>query len=497
MTQLDSYTVQNCIVLINCLVDSIEGYDVIRDSLYIGGQWTGADRDRPMIDVENPATTDKIGAVPAGTHHDVDDAVNAAQRALTAMAAMRPAERAALLEALADAIDSRKEALAQTITAEVGTPIRISRAVQAGLPVRTLRATAEALRLLPFVETVGNSTIHHVPVGVVGAITPWNYPLHQIIGKVAGAFAAGAPVILKPSELAPLNAFALADLIHEIGWPEGAFSLVSGTGTDVGASLVGHPGVDMISFTGSTVTGARIGAAASATNKRLAMELGGKSASVVLPDADMAVAVKVSVSNAFLNSGQTCTAWTRLLVPAEGYDEAATAAVAAARRFTPADPTSDDCRLGPLVSAAARDKTVGYIDIAREEGAHVLCGGEIPAEMRGYYVQPTVLGSVKPGSRVEQEEIFGPVLVILPYRDIDEAVRIANGTSYGLAAGVWSADTDLAAAVARRLRAGQVDVNGAAFNPAAPFGGFGQSGHAREFGSWGIAEFLTTQSIQV
>jgi betaine-aldehyde dehydrogenase len=323
--------------------------------------------------------------------------------------------------------------------------------------------------------------------------------LHQIAAKVAPALAAGCTVVLKPSEVAPLNAYILADIMHSVGLPAGAFNLVTGTGAVVGEALAKHPDVDMVSFTGSTLAGKRVSELAAATVKRVALELGGKSAAIVLDDADLAAAVKGTVSACVLNSGQTCSAHTRMLVPESKYAEAAKLAADEAQKFTLGDPLDEKTRLGPLTSAAQRERVRGYIRKGIEEGAELLAGGpDAPAGLdRGYYVKPTVFGKVKPGSTIAQEEIFGPVLSIITYKDEADAIRIANDTPYGLGGGVWSATEEHALKVARRLRTGQVDINGGPFNMFAPFGGFKQSGHGRELGKFGLEEFLELKSLQL
>jgi aldehyde dehydrogenase (NAD+) len=345
---------------------------------------------------------------------------------------------------------------------------------------------------------VGNSLIVREPVGVAGAITPWNYPLYQIVNKVAAALAAGCPIVLKPSEVAPLAAYELAAIFQESGLPAGVFNLVSGVGPVVGEAIAGHPGIDIVSFTGSARAGARVAEVAAATVKRVTLELGGKSANVILPDADLATAVKVGVARAFINSGQSCNALTRMLVHCDSYDEAVGQAAKNAWRYTTGDPLAEGIRLGPLVSAAQRDRVRGYIERGIADGARLAAGGpQPPAGLEtGYYVQPTVFADVTPGMVIAQEEIFGPVLSVIPYSSDDEAIEIANGTPYGLAAAVWSADQDHAVAVARRLRAGQVEVNGGAWNVAAPFGGFGQSGYGRELGVHGLEEYLEIKAMQ-
>jgi acyl-CoA reductase-like NAD-dependent aldehyde dehydrogenase len=334
---------------------------------------------------------------------------------------------------------------------------------------------------------------------VVGCITPWNYPLHQIAAKVAPALAAGCTVVVKPSEVTPLNAFVLAEIIDSLGLPPGVFNLVPGLGPVVGEAMAAHPGIDMISFTGSTRAGKRVGEVASGTVKRVALELGGKSPNVILDDADLMKAVPDGLGKCFLNSGQTCSALTRMLVPRERLAEAEAIAAGTLPHFAVGDPLQPGHTLGPLVSNAQRERVRGYIRKGIEEGAKVVAGGEEPPEglPEGYFVQPTVFSEVTPEMTIAQEEIFGPVLVLMPYDDEDDAIRIANDTIYGLAGGVWSGDDERARRVARRIRTGQVEVNGAAFNPLAPFGGYKQSGHGRELGKFGLEEFLETKAIQL
>jgi len=469
----------------------------IRDKLYIGGRWV-ASASPATIDVHSASTEEVVARVPAGDRADVDRAVAAARGAFDAWSRTPPAERAAVLRRIHDGLKARGDEIARTIATEVGTPLKMAQRIQAVLPVSSFGLYGELVAEFAFEEQVGNATVVREPVGVVAAITPWNYPLHQIAAKVAPALGAGCTVVLKPSEVAPLNAFILAEIAGAAGVPAGVFNLISGTGASVGEALVQHPDVDMVSFTGSTRAGRRIGELAAGSVKRVALELGGKSPSIVLDDADLAAAVKTTVNVCFLNSGQTCNALTRLLVPQARYEDAARLAVENARTFTVGDPLQGDARLGPLVSAAQRERVRAYIRKAVEEGAELLEGGpDAPAGLaRGYYVRPTVLGRVRPGSTVDQEEIFGPVLSIIAYRDEDDAVRIANGTIYGLAAAVWSGDEARALRVARRLRAGQVDINGGGFNINAPFGGFKQSGRGRELGKYGLEEFLEYKSLQ-
>ncbi len=337
------------------------------------------------------------------------------------------------------------------------------------------------------------------PVGVVGAITPWNYPLHQLCAKVAPALAAGCSIVAKPSEVTPLSAFVLAEVIDELGLPAGVFNLVTGFGPVVGEAIAAHDGVDMVSFTGSTRAGKLVSEAAAGNVKRVSLELGGKSANVILDDADLQRAVSHGVANCLLNSGQTCSAHTRMLVPRERLEEAEQVAAATAEKMAPGDPFDPSSRIGPLVSDAQRTRVREYIEVGEQEGARIVAGGaDAPDGLdTGYFVKPTVFSDVKPDMRIAQEEIFGPVLSILPYDDEDEAAEIANGTIYGLDGGVWSADPDRAVAFAKRMRTGQVQINGATFNPLAPFGGYKQSGHGRELGRFGLEEFLETKSIQL
>jgi len=466
------------------------------DKVFIDGRWQACPSD--TIEVFEAGTGEVMATIPGARAETMNEAVQAARRAFPAWSQTSPEERAKYLKALHEQLVARNEELAVTITREVGMPIKLSRMIQAGMPANTAAVYLRLLGEFKFTETLGNSEIQYAPVGVVGAITPWNYPLHQILLKVAPALAAGCTVVLKPSEIAPINAFMLAEMIEAIGLPPGVFNLVSGVGLEVGNALINHPEVDMISFTGSTRTGRTIAHAAAETFKRVALEMGGKSASVVLDDADLEAAVKGTVSNCYLNSGQTCTALTRLLVPAALHDQACEIAVAAAAKMTPGDPLDENTRLGPLASAMQRDKVRDYIRIGQEEGAKLLIGGAEPPEglERGYFVRPTVFGNVRPDMRIAQEEIFGPVLSIIPYRDEAEAIAIANGTIYGLSGAVWSADKERAKRVASQLRTGQVIVNGGRFNPEAPFGGFKQSGLGREAGKWGLEEFLEPRSLQ-
>ncbi|MGW3010488.1 aldehyde dehydrogenase family protein [Streptomyces sp. NPDC001219] len=460
------------------------------DAMYIDGSWRPAEGSG-TIEVVDPADGQVIATVPAGSAQDVDAAVRAARAALPGWAATPPGERADRLAALREQLAGRAEEVAATVTAELGSPLAFSTAVHAGIPVAVCGSYAELARTHPFEETLGNSTVLHEPVGVVGAITPWNYPLHQIVAKVAPALAAGCTVVLKPAEDTPLVAQLFAECADAAGIPAGVFNLVTGLGPVAGQALAEHDGVDLVSFTGSTAVGKRIGALAGAAVKPVALELGGKSANVILPGADLPKAVAVGVANVMANSGQTCSAWTRMLVHRDRYAEAVELAAAAAAKYVPGE------RIGPLVNAVQRDRVRGHIERGVAEGARVVAGGpEAPVPAAGYYVAPTVFADVTPEMTIAQEEIFGPVLSILSYTDEDDAARIANETIYGLAGAVWAADEATAVAFARRLHTGQVDINGGRFNPLAPFGGYKQSGVGRELGPHGLAEYLQTKSLQ-
>ncbi|HEY0276638.1 MAG TPA: aldehyde dehydrogenase family protein [Solirubrobacterales bacterium] len=469
-----------------------------REKVFIGGEWVlpaGAD----PLPVINSATEETIATIPGCTPVEIDKAVEAARDAFEGWAGTPRAERAEALAAIAAGLGERSEELTATITAELGMPLKLTKMVQVGLGINHFAAMPKALEEVTWEEAVGNSRVLREPVGVVGAITPWNYPLNQIGAKVAPALAAGCTVVLKPSEIVPLNAFILAEVIESVGLPPGVFNLVTGIGPVVGEAIAGHPGVDFVSFTGSTRAGRRVSELAAATVKPVAMELGGKSPNVLLGDADFARAVPDGVAKCFLNSGQTCSALTRMLVPRERLAEVEELAKGVAESFTPGDPFEPGTRLGPLVSATQRERVRDYIAKGEAEGAKLVTGGiDAPEGLdRGYFVRPTVFSEVTPEMTIGREEIFGPVLVIQPYDDEDDAVRIANSTDYGLAGGVWAGDQERAIAVARRLRTGQIEINGGAFNPAAPFGGYGQSGHGRENGRFGLEELLQVKSLQL
>ncbi|MEU2289188.1 aldehyde dehydrogenase family protein [Streptomyces sp. NPDC013178] len=449
-----------------------------------------------LIEVINPATDAVVTRVPAGVAADVDQAVDAATRAWGHWSATSPDHRAELLRAVAEGLRARSEDMAHTITAEMGAPISFSRAAQAAFPVASTEAAIAAAQQVPWTEHVGHSVVVREPIGVVGAITPWNFPLQQLVTKVVPALLAGNTVVLKPSEIAPTGARLFAEIAAEAGLPAGVLNVVHGTGPVAGEAIAGHPGIDMVSFTGSTAAGRRVAAVAAGTIKRVSLELGGKAAHILLPDADLDEAVTRVLAYAWGNAGQACGAHSRLVVPAGRHDEVVARLVAEAAEYTVGDPWDPATRLGPLASEAQRRRVEGYIRRGIADGATLAFGGPGRPQglVSGAYVRPTVFSGVHPRSVIAQDEIFGPVLTVIPYADADEAVEIANGTVYGLNAAV-TGDPEQALALARRLRVGQVDVNGAPHDFQAPFGGYKQSGNGREMGRAGIEEFLETKAI--
>ncbi len=469
-----------------------------KDKVFIGGEWVEPEASG-TLEVINSTSEETMGSIPACTSADADRAVAAARDAFESWSQTSLEERAGYMSAISAGLAERADEIAATISQELGMPLTLSKMIQAGLPIAQFGAMPKLMEEVRWEEEIGNSRVLREPAGVLGAITPWNYPLNQIACKVAPALAAGCTVVLKPSEIVPLNAFILAEVIEAAGLPAGVFNLVTGTGPVVGEAIAGHPGVDMVSFTGSTRAGRRVSELASATVKPVAMELGGKSPNVILEDADLSKAVPDGVGKCYLNSGQTCSALTRMLVPREKLAEAEEIAVQAAETFTPGDPFEDTTRLGPLVSETQRERVRGYIEKGENEGAKLITGGAAAPEGldKGYFVRPTVFSEVTPEMTIAQEEIFGPVLAIQPYDGEDDAVRIANDTDYGLAGGVWSADQERAISVAKRIRTGQIEINGGAFNPLAPFGGYKQSGHGRENGRYAIEELLQVKSLQL
>jgi len=477
-------------------------HELLREQAFVDGRWVDADAGE-TFPVVNPATGEVIAEVPRMGGEETRRALAAAERALPEWKHRTAKDRARVLRRLADLMLEREDALARLMVVEQGKPLAEARVEVAYAASFYEWFGEEAKRVygdtIPTPWPDKRILVTKEAVGVAAGITPWNFPAAMPTRKSAPALAAGCTVVLKPSEVAPLNAFALADAIHDAGLPPGVFNLVSGHGTVVGEAMATHPDVDMVSFTGSTRAGKRVAELAAHSVKRVALELGGKSASIVLDDADLAAAVRGTVNACFLNSGQTCSAHTRLLVPESRYDEAAKLAVEAAAGFTVGDPFGGSAKLGPLISAVQRERVRDYIRTGIDEGAELLIGGaEAPEGLdKGYYVKPTVFGRVDPHATIAQEEIFGPVLAIITYKDEDDAVRIANDTLYGLAGGVWSKDPEHALSVARRLRTGQVDINGAPFNFLAPFGGFKQSGRGRELGREGLEEYLEYKAIQI
>lgn len=470
----------------------MHNYD--RKNLYIDGKWvppTGTD----AIDVIDPATEQVIGSVPSSAPEDVDAAVAAARRAFDPLVTV--AERRDRLAKIIDAMEKALPDIAETIGREMGAPLRIAQTAHTQLAVTAARGILSTLDSYQFEERVGNSLLVREPYGVVGAITPWNYPLYQVVVKVLPAIAAGCTVVLKPGNEAPLSLFELVDAIHEAGLPPGVLNLVSGPGAVIGERIAGHPEVDLVSFTGSTTVGARVAAIAAQTVKKVTLELGGKSANVILDDADLTAAVKVGVGNCFLNGGQTCVAWTRMLVPRSRYDDALELIRGAVARYTVGDPFDPGTRIGPVASERQMETVRGFIERAERDGARLIAGGADKVGDVGFYVAPTVFADVDPESELGQEEVFGPVLAVIPYEDEQDALRIANGTRYGLSGAVWSGDVDRATAFARRVQTGQLDINGGRHNPLAPFGGYKQSGVGRELGRAGLEEYLQLKSLQL
>jgi acyl-CoA reductase-like NAD-dependent aldehyde dehydrogenase len=472
-----------------------------RDRIYIDGAWV-ASTGTGTLPVTNPFTEEVIGTVPEGTPEDVDRAARAARRGFEEWSQTSLSDRVKACTRIAEGLQARQQEIALSAANEMGAPWQIAVMVQAGLPLISFASMEDLVHDVEWEVQSGNSLLVRQPVGVVGAITPWNYPLHQIAAKVAPALVAGCSVVVKPSELVPGVAYILAEIIDAVGLPPGVFNLVPGVGPVVGEAIASHPYVDMVSFTGSTRAGRRVAELAAAGPKRTSLELGGKSASILLDDLSgqsLADAIVGSLTGCLINSGQTCSALTRLLVPSGVLDEVVGNLEVFAQFAAMGDPLDPATQQGPLVSKIQQERVRGYITTAIAEGAQLVAGGpEQPEHLpKGFFVKPTVLVA-QPGTTIEQEEVFGPVLTVVPYDGGDDAaIRIANGTPYGLSGAVWAGDKDRALRVARRLRTGQVGVNGAAFNPTAPFGGFGQSGYGRELGPLGIEEFTNITSIQI
>jgi len=473
-----------------------------RRHFYVGGEWVAPASSRSAggrIDVVDAATEEVMGTVPEGTAADVARGVAAAKHAFPGWAATPVADRAACLQRLQEGLLARTGDIATLVAREVGTPLPMATLVQAALPAAIVGSYVDIVEGFAFEEDCGSSLVVREPVGVVAAITPWNYPLYQLVCKLAPALSAGCTVVAKPSEVAPLTAYVLADVAHETGLPPGVLNVVTGFGSVVGEALVDHPDVDMVSFTGSTPAGRQVSARAAASIKRVTLELGGKSPSVVLDDADLAEAVQATVRQCYLNNGQTCISWSRMLVPRDRHDEAVDLARRVAGELAVGDPLAGEAGIGPLATKAQQERVQAWIRRGCDEGATLVVGGAEPPPGldKGFFVQPTVFADVTADMAIAREEIFGPVLCIMAYDDEDHAVTIANDTIYGLHGAVFSSDRERGLALARRLRTGQVDVCGGGYNPTAPFGGYRQSGNGRELGRHGLEEYLEVKALQL
>lgn len=468
------------------------------EAFYVGGEWREP-KGSTRVDVIDSFTEEVVAQSPVATEGEVDAAVAAARAALPVWSAVPLEERLEKIRRLREMIEAESETLAQGMTSETGMPIRMSRKLQVGLPLQAIDGYLEAADRMVWSERVGDSLIRRIPVGVVGAITPWNYPLHQIICKMTPALMAGATMVVKPSEMAPVTAGRLFAMLDQLDLPAGTVNMITGLGAETGKTLVTHPGIDCVTFTGSTAVGRQVAAQAGSQLKRVVLELGGKSPSVVLDEESLEAAVKTTVGVAFINSGQTCMAWTRLLVPDRLMDRALELVDATVAKFSLGDPYDEATRLGPLNSAAQMTRVQGMVSQALDEGATLVTGGpDRPADLpTGFFVKPTVLTGVSPDATIAQEEVFGPVLTVFGFSDEQDALALANHTRYGLHAGVWAQDEARALRFAEGVQAGQVDVNGSKFNPLAPFGGLKQSGWGRELGTFGIEEYLAPQAIQM
>jgi aldehyde dehydrogenase (NAD+) len=470
----------------------------MRDCLdfYINGEWVAPVVAKTM-EVINPATEEPVARISLGSAADVDEAVAAARAAFETFGSSSREERMSLLKRIIAEYQARLSDIAETISLEMGAPMKLAKAAQAPAGLAHFQQALALLESYSFAENKGATRIVKEPIGVCGFITPWNWPINQIACKVAPALAAGCTMVLKPSEIAPLSGILFAEVMHSAGVPPGVFNLVNGDGPTVGAAIAAHPEIDMVSFTGSTRAGVQVAKAAADTVKRVAQELGGKSANIILDDADLQRAVEGGVRTCFTNSGQSCNAPTRMLVPRSRHAEAVAIAKAAAEKITVGNPTAAGTTIGPVVSQAQFDKIQRLIHAGIEEGAELVTGGSgRPAGLeKGYYVRPTVFANVRNDMTIAREEIFGPVLSILPYETEDEAIRIANDTPYGLSGYVSSGDNQHALRVAARLRTGNVHINGAGPDFSAPFGGYKQSGNGREWGEYGLEEFLEVKAV--
>lgn len=463
---------------------------------YIDGAWVEPARPK-LGDVVNPATEEVIARIALGGAADVDRAVAAARKAFPAFAATSREERLVLFTRIVESFKARREELAHAVTAEMGAPAWLAWEIQTASSIVYFEDAATVLRDFEFETLKGGTLIAYEPIGVCGLIAPWNWPLNQIVTKLAPALAAGCTVVLKPSELSPLSALILAEIMHEAGVPQGVFNLVNGIGPEVGAAIAAHPGIDMVSFTGSTRAGILVAEAAADTVKRVHQELGGKSANIILPDADLDLAVADGVNRCFINSGQSCIAPTRMFVHRSQTDEVFERARAVAASVALGDPTLPETTMGPVAGAAQFAKVCGMIETGIAEGATAIAGGPGRPQglNRGYFIRPTIFANVKPEMTIARQEIFGPVLSILPYDDEEEALRLANDTVYGLAGYVYSRDLEHARDIASRLRAGRIFINNPPFDFNAPFGGYKQSGNGRELGEFGMREFLEVKAV--
>ena len=467
------------------------------EEFYINGEWVKPVNGLKTLDVINPATEEVFGRIALGDKDDVDAAVEAAYSAFETFGFSSVEERISLLEKILEVYQGKYDEIAETISSEMGAPIGLSKAEQAATGLGHVSTALETLKNYKFEEVKGSALIRKEPIGVVGMITPWNWPINQISCKVGPAFAAGCTMVLKPTEIAPFNAILLAEVLHEAGVPKGVFNLVNGDGPTVGEAMSAHPKIDMMSFTGSTRAGVAVAKGSADTVKRVHQELGGKSANIILDDADFSKAVSKGTAHMFNNTGQSCNAPSRMLVPAARQDEAKEAAKAVAEGIVIGDPSEESTNMGPVVSDVQFNKIQGLIEKGIEEGAEVVVGGPGKPEglNQGYFVKPTVFANVSNDMTIAREEIFGPVLCIIPYQDEDDAIKIANDTPYGLSGYVSSEDPERALNVARKIRSGNVHINNKPTGIDAPFGGFKQSGNGREWGEFGFEEFLEIKAV--